>query len=89
MEFKQLALGWQIAEQLSGLNPFSISINKNYRLKKVEFKQLALGWQIAEQLSGLNPFSISINKNYRLKIVEFFFCNKQRKIAVKSTIHRI
>ena len=32
--FKQLALGWQIAKQLSGLNPFSLSNNKNYRLKK-------------------------------------------------------
>ena len=34
--FKQIALGWQIAEQLSGLNPFSVSNNKNYRLKKGE-----------------------------------------------------
>ena len=32
--FKQLALGWQIAKQLSGFNPFSLSNNKNYRLKK-------------------------------------------------------
>ena len=29
--YKQLALGWQIAKQLSGLNP--LSINKKYRLK--------------------------------------------------------
>ena len=32
--YKQLALEWQIAKQLSGLNPFSFSNNKNYRLKK-------------------------------------------------------
>ena len=32
--YKQLALGWQIAKQLSGLNPLSISNNKNYRLKE-------------------------------------------------------
>ena len=32
--YKQLALGWQIAKQLSGLNPFSLGNNKNYRLKK-------------------------------------------------------
>ena len=32
--FKQLVLGWQIAKKLSGLNPFSLSKNKNYRLKK-------------------------------------------------------
>ena len=32
--FKQLALAWQIAKQLSGLNPFSLSNNKNYILKK-------------------------------------------------------
>ena len=32
--YKQLALAWQIAKQLSGLNPFSLSNNKNYRLKK-------------------------------------------------------
>ena len=32
--FKQLALEWQIAKQLSGFNPFSLSNNKNYRLKK-------------------------------------------------------
>ena len=32
--YKQLALAWQIAKQLSGLNPFSLSTNKNYSLKK-------------------------------------------------------
>ena len=32
--FKQLALGWQSAKQSSGLNPFWLSNNKNYRLKK-------------------------------------------------------
>ena len=32
--FKQLALGWQIPIQVLGLNPFSLSNNKNYRLKK-------------------------------------------------------
>ena len=32
--FKQLALGWQIAKQLSGLNPFILSNNKNCRSKK-------------------------------------------------------
>ena len=29
--YKQLDLGWQIAKQLSGLNPLSLSNNKNYR----------------------------------------------------------
>ena len=33
-EYKQLALGWQVAKQLSGLNLFSLSNNGNYRLKK-------------------------------------------------------
>ena len=28
--YKQLTLGWQITKQLSGLNPFSLSNNKNY-----------------------------------------------------------
>ena len=32
--YKQLALGWQIAKQLSGLNPLSLSNNKKYELKK-------------------------------------------------------
>ena len=32
--YKQLALGWQIAKQLSGLKCPSLSNNKNYRLKK-------------------------------------------------------
>ena len=32
--YKQLVLGWKIAKQLSGVNPFSLSNNKNYRLKK-------------------------------------------------------
>ena len=32
--FKQLALGSQIAKQLSGLNPFSLSNNIKYILKK-------------------------------------------------------
>ena len=30
---KQLALAWQITKQLSGLNPLSLSNNKNYSLK--------------------------------------------------------
>ena len=29
---KQLALAWQIAKQLSGLKPLSLSNNKNYSL---------------------------------------------------------
>ena len=33
--FKQLALQWQIAKQHSWLSPFSLSNNKNYRLKKI------------------------------------------------------
>ena len=32
--FKQLALGWQIAKQLSGRNPISLSNYKNYTVKK-------------------------------------------------------
>ena len=32
--YKQLALEKQIAKQLSGLNPLSLSNNKNYILKK-------------------------------------------------------
>ena len=32
--YKQLALAWRIAKQLSGLNPVSLSNNKNYRLKR-------------------------------------------------------
>ena len=35
--YKQLALRWQIAWQLSGFNPLSfLSNNKNYRLRKTE-----------------------------------------------------
>ena len=30
--YKQLALAWQITKQLSGLNPLSLSNNKNYSL---------------------------------------------------------
>ena len=30
---KQLALAWQIAKQVSGLNPLSLSNNNNYSLK--------------------------------------------------------
>ena len=32
--YKQLALAWQIAKQLSGLDSILVSNNKNYRLKK-------------------------------------------------------
>ena len=32
--YKELALGWQIAKQLSVLNPFLLCKNKNYRLNK-------------------------------------------------------
>ena len=35
--YKQLALRWQISKQLSGLNPYSLSNNKNFISKKVEF----------------------------------------------------
>ena len=34
-DYEQLALGWQIAMQLPGLNPLPLSINKNYKLKKI------------------------------------------------------
>ena len=30
---KQLVFAWQITKQLSGLNPLSLSNNKNYSLK--------------------------------------------------------
>ena len=30
--YKQIALAWLIAKQLSGLNPLSLSNNKNYSL---------------------------------------------------------
>ena len=32
--YKPLALGWQIAKQLSGLSALSPKNNRNYRLKK-------------------------------------------------------
>ena len=32
--YRQLALEWKISKQLWGLNPLSLSIDKNYRLKK-------------------------------------------------------
>ena len=32
--YKQPTLRWQIVRQLSGLNPFLLSNNKNYKLKK-------------------------------------------------------
>ena len=35
--YKQLALGWQIAQQLSGLIPLSLSNNKKYGSRKMEF----------------------------------------------------
>ena len=30
----QLTLGWQTAKKISGLNPLSVSNNKNYALQK-------------------------------------------------------
>ena len=35
--YKQLALGLQMTQQLSGLNPLSLCNNENYKLEKVEF----------------------------------------------------
>ena len=35
--YKQLALGWKITKQLSGVNHYSLSNNKNYRKRKFEF----------------------------------------------------
>ena len=34
--YKHPALGWQIAKQLSGLSPVSLSNNKNYRKRNIE-----------------------------------------------------
>ena len=34
--YKQIALGYQIAKQLSGLNPFSQSNNKDHSLRNSE-----------------------------------------------------
>ena len=34
--YRQLALGWQIAKQLSGFNTLSLSNYKNCRLREVE-----------------------------------------------------
>ena len=31
--YKQLTLGWKIAKQLSGLNPLSLSNDKNFKMK--------------------------------------------------------
>ena len=56
--YKQLALGWQIAKQLSEFNPFQLSNNKNYRLKEkwsfsfvINVKQLLNGQETTIQLS--------------------------------------
>ena len=35
--YKQLAHRWQIAKYFSGFNPFSLSNNKNYRLRERGF----------------------------------------------------
>ena len=35
--FKQLALEWKIAKQLSGFKPLSLSNNKSYRYRKGDF----------------------------------------------------
>ena len=37
--YKQLALGWQIAKQLSELNPPSLSNNKTYTLKERDLQR--------------------------------------------------
>ena len=38
--YKQLVLAWQIDKQLSGLNPLSLSNNKNYSLKVISATKL-------------------------------------------------
>ena len=34
--YNQIVLGWQIAKPVSGFTLFSLSNNKNYRVKKIE-----------------------------------------------------
>ena len=69
--YKQVALGWQIAKQLSGPNPVSLSNNKNYRYRKLEFflcnKRKIVVILIIHQNSGvskalLENFKISDHK---------------------------
>ena len=73
--YKQLALGWQIAKQLSGLNPFSLSNNKNYRLQKsgVAVKRTT-DYNSAFSKALLGKFKIIIDHKYQfwiLKIIAF------------------
>ena len=81
--YKQLAAGWQIAKQLSGLNPFPKRGNKTFRLEKsvvfpsvINIKQLLNKQQTTTELSQKHyweNFKITDHK-YRfliLKIIAF------------------
>ena len=49
--YKELALAWQIAKQLSGLNPLSLSNNQNYSLKVTSTtKQLRKTYHLRHRL---------------------------------------
>ena len=51
--YKQLALGWQIAKQLSGLQPLPLSNKKNYRLKKSGFSLYDKGKIAVKSISNM------------------------------------
>ena len=73
--YKQLALGWQITKQLSGLNLFSLSNNKNYRLKEkwgfsfvINIKQL-----LNRQCSKIQPSQKHYSENLKSVIININF----------------
>ena len=75
--YKQLGLGWEIANQLSGFNPLSLRNNKNYISRKGEFflcnkRKIVLN-DNAPKFSYLKSISGKILKSVILDI-GFEFC---------------
>ena len=72
--YKQLALKWQIAKQLSGLNPLSVSNNNNYRLRKVEFFLCVIN---IKQLLGQQYTKIQLPQKHYWKSFNMWVDNYQ------------
>ena len=80
--YKQLALAWQIAKQLSGLNPLSLSNNKNYSLKVTS----AATSQNVSSEAGLRIFLFHRNVIFHSQDIQvFLFLTIPR--STKSVTH--
>ena len=62
--YKQLALGWRVAKQLSGIKSVSLSNNKSYRLRKSGNKRKIAAKPTIHQNSAVSKALLEKFKNH-------------------------